>query len=122
MRTAGDRRLLWFPRVLGILVAAFLSLFALDAFEHGEGIGQNLVAFAIHLIPSFVLVAVVLLAWRRPWVGACLFGAAALGYALMVGRTHLNWIAFISGPLLLTAVLYFLSWDRKHRRQARTAD
>jgi len=103
-------------------VAAFLSLFALDAIEHGKGIGQVLLALAIHLIPSLVLVAVVLLAWRRPWVGACLFGAAALGYALMVGRTHLDWIAVISGPLLLTAVLYFLSWDRGHRRQAREAD
>ncbi|MFN0009336.1 MAG: hypothetical protein ACKVXR_15640 [Planctomycetota bacterium] len=103
-------------------MAAFLGLFALDVFEHEEGLGQILVALAIHLIPSFVLVAAVLLAWRRPWVGACLFGAAALGYALMVGRTHLDWIALVSGPLLLTAVLYFLSWDRNPRRQARGAE
>jgi uncharacterized membrane protein len=69
-----------------------------------------------------VLVVVLVLAWRRPWVGALMFGAAALGYALSTGRGHLDWIAVISGPLLLTAVLYLLSWILNRRRPAQAAE
>jgi uncharacterized membrane protein len=51
-----------------------------------------------------------------------MFGGAALGYALSTGRGHLDWIAVISGPLLLTAVLYLLSWILDRRRPARAAE
>ena len=43
---------IWGPRVLGIAVAAFLALFALDAFEEGRPVIQSLAAFAIHLLPA----------------------------------------------------------------------
>ena len=40
------RLIVWLPRVLGIVVAVFLGVFALDAF--GEGIGS----VAAHAIPD----------------------------------------------------------------------
>src|SRR6185369_16626144 len=110
VRTIDDRLFRWAPRILALLVAAFLGLFALDAFQDGNTLGQAAAALGIHLLPSFVLVAVVVLAWRRPMVGAWLFAAAALGYAFATGRGHPDWIAVVSGPLLLTAVLYLVSW------------
>lgn len=121
MRLATDRFALWAPRVLALCVIAFLSLFALDAFEDRGSWVQVLTGFAIHLVPSMVLVLVLVLAWRRPWIGALMFAVAAFGYALSAGRAHLDWIAFISGPLLLTAALFLLSWIVARRERLRAA-
>lgn len=57
--------LYWSPRVLAILAILFVSLFALDAFHPGKPLTQQLADFLIHLIPSFVLLTVLLLAWKR---------------------------------------------------------
>jgi hypothetical protein len=99
--------LIWSPRVLGILFAGFLALFALDAFN-GRSFLQALPAFAVHLIPSLIVLVVVAVAWRFPWVGALACGALAVYYA--VGVRRLDWIAVISGPLALVALLFLLSW------------
>lgn len=97
----------WAPRVMGMAMALFLSLFALDAFS-GRAPGEAILAFAIHLAPAAVLAVVVAAAWRMPIIGAVAFAALAIGYAAMVaGRP--DWILVISGPLALTAVMYGVS-------------
>ena len=109
MAAISARVFLWAPRVLGLLVAGFLSLFALDAFAEGGSLRETLAAFVIHLLPAWVLVATVVLAWRRPWIGGVVFTALAVLYAV----TTLNrpdWILVIAGPLLLVGGLYFWSW------------
>lgn len=100
--------LLWAPRIAGILVAAFLGLFALDAFD-GRSFVAALPAFAIHLIPSFLLLAVVAIAWRFEWIGAVAFLGLAVLYAVMV-HGRVDWIAIISGPLVIVGVLFLVSW------------
>jgi hypothetical protein len=100
--------LLWAPRIAGILVAAFLGLFALDAFE-GRSFVAALPAFAIHLIPSFLVLAAVAIAWRFEWVGAVAFLGLAVLYAVMV-RGRVDWVAVISGPLLLVGILFLAAW------------
>lgn len=100
--------LLWGPRITGILLAAFLGLFALDAFD-GRPLVETLPAFAIHLIPSFLVLAVVAIAWKFEWVGAVAFIGLAVAYTVMV-RWRIDWIAAISGPLTIVGVLFLLSW------------
>lgn len=97
----------WAPRLVGIATVLFLSLFALDSFN-GRSFAQGLADFAVHLVPSVALAAVVLVAWRFPWVGAAVFGLLAAAYATNVTR-HPDWVLLISGPLALTAVLYAAS-------------
>jgi hypothetical protein len=104
--------LLWAARVSGILVAAFLGLFALDAFD-GRSFVAALPAFAIHLVPSFLVLAVVAVAWKFEWVGAIAFLGLAVAYAVMV-RGRADWVAIISGPLALVGVLFLAAW-RHHR-------
>jgi hypothetical protein len=102
----------WSPRLLALLVAAFLGIFSLDAFS---GRGASLAAFGaflIHLAPAAIVVVVVALAWRRPWAGAVLFGGLAVFYALVARRT--DWIVAISGPLLIVAASYV--WSGWHGR------
>ncbi len=99
--------LIWAPRIAGVAVTLFVAMFALDAFDGGP-LSETLPAFLIHLIPAAIVGVVVAAAWRHPWVGAAGFGALAVAYAAAVpGRP--DWILAISGPLLVTAVLFALS-------------
>jgi hypothetical protein len=101
--------LLWCPRVLGFAVTAFMGLFALDALESG---GPRAWAdAAIHLVPAAVVLTVVVLSWRRPWIGGVTFVLLGVAYALAVS-VRLDWIAAISGPLMVLGALYLLAWRR----------
>lgn len=102
---------LWAPRVLGLALAGFLGLFALDAFAPGKSLGSALVEFVIHLLPAVAVCAVVALAWQRAWIGAIAFAGLAVAYAVMV-PSRPDWILIISGPLLVAAILFFWSWRR----------
>jgi hypothetical protein len=114
---AASQFLLWGPRAIGIAVSLYLALFALDAFEPGQPFLRNLAGFAIHLIPSLLLLAVVALSWRREWIGGIVFLSLGVWYAVgVIGRGHLDWALAISGPLLVTGALYLWSWRHHHGR------
>jgi len=113
--SAGTKRVLfWAPRVLSILFAVFLSLFALDVFDvFGEGydLWDTIVALLIHLVPTYIVVIALVIAWRWGWVGTILFTALALFY-LVWSWGQLHWSAYlaISGPLVLVGVLFLVNW------------
>jgi len=108
MTTTLERLVWWGPRISGMLIAGFLSLFALDAFN-GRSFLEALPAFAIHLIPSLLVLGVVAIAWRFEWIGAIGFVTLAVLYAVRV-HGRIDWIAVISGPLILVGVLFLVSW------------
>jgi len=101
--------LVWTPRVLLILFACFLSIFALDVFDEGRPLGEMLLAFVIHLTPTWLVLLLLIFAWRWPWIGVagCLLLAAVYAF---LAREHLSWILLISGPLLVIAGLFYWSW------------
>jgi len=106
--------LYWAPRVLCILFGVFLSLFSLDVFEAGRGAGETFLALMIHLIPVFLIALVLVVSWRREWVGALLFAALAVFYVVMTGgREHLGAYASISGSLVVISALFFVNWMRR---------
>ena len=108
------RWILWLPRTLAILVCLFLSLFALDALGSAAPFRDVLAEFSLHIAPMLVLLAVVAVAWRWEWVGACVFTALAVAYTY-VARDHVSWVLSISVPLLVVGVLYGWSW-RYHKQ------
>lgn len=120
-RRPGQQLLYWAPRGLCIVMALFLSMFALDVFGAGHGFWSTTLALLLHLLPTFAILLVLAISWRREWIGAVLFVALALLYAAWswhkpFGRSA---IPLISGPLLLVGVLFLLNWLR--RRQLRGA-
>ena len=112
--------LLWSPRVLGILVCLFLSMFALDAFEDGKTFLQGLGNFLIRVSPMLLLLGIVALSWRWKWIGGVVFTVLSLAYAYYAGilRHHPDWILPIAGPLFLVGVLFLLSWMRRDKAQS----
>ena len=117
MSEMSDRLLLWGPRILGVLVSVFLGLFALDAFSASTSILEALPDFFIHLIPAMAVMGLVIVSWRREWIGGLAFIGLAIMYTFSVGRRHVDWVLLISGPLLTVGALFLWSWH--HRRTVR---
>ena len=111
MNTSTKRVLFWTPRVLCILFAMFLSVFALDVFSEGYDLWQTIGALLLHLVPTLIVVIALVIAWRREWVGAILFIALAVFYVVWSwGRFPLVAYLSISGPLVLIGVLFLFNW------------
>jgi glucose-6-phosphate-specific signal transduction histidine kinase len=119
MNLSLKRLLFWTPRILCLLFAAFISIFALDVFGEGYGFWKTIPALMIHLIPTWIVLAVLALAWRWEWVGGTLFVALGILYLIASwGRFHWSAYLCISGPLFLIGILFFLNW--LNRRKLRT--
>lgn len=110
--TRGTKRtLLWTPRVLGILFAAFVSIFALDVFVEGISIWEAILGLLIHLIPVYVILIGVILSWRREWIGAVAFIGFATWYMIMSwSRFGPSVILIMAGVPLVIGLFYLYDW------------
>ncbi|MGA2769783.1 MAG: hypothetical protein ABSG26_03105 [Bryobacteraceae bacterium] len=121
MTQLSRRALFWTPRALSIVFIAFLSLFALDVFDEHLGLWRTVLALTMHLIPSFVLIAALVLAWRWEWIGAALYAAAGLlyvGWVVSMSRPvpaaiRLIWVLTIAGPAFVIAGLFLANWLKR---------
>lgn len=119
MNTSIMRTLFWTPRMICILFAVFLSLFSLDVFSEGYGLGETILALLLHLVPVYIVVIALIIAWRWEWVGAILFIFLALFYLVFSwGRFHWSAYLVISGPLAFVGVLFLINW--LYREELRT--
>ena len=102
----------WAPRVTGILSILFISMFALDAFSEGISVSEALLGFAIHLLPSAILLVFLAIAWRAPRAGGILFMLVSLIPFWRLSNEL--WVNFIlAGPFFVTGLLFFFSgWYR----------
>lgn len=107
----------WTPRILTILFAIFISLFALDVFVEGYGLWKTIGALLIHLIPSFLIIAILIFAWKWEWIGGLLFIGLGVIYILFAwGKMHYSAFFGISGPLFLVGILFMLNWILKSKK------
>lgn len=120
MNRATKRTLFWAPRILCILTAAFLSIFAFDVFEESRGFWGTALALIMHLIPVFLVVLALVIAWRWEWVGAVLFCGLGLFYIIWQwGRWPWFNYAAISGPLFVVGILFLINWRFRSEPRAR---
>ena len=107
--STSHRVLYWTPRIVCILLIAFVSMFALDVFAEGRGFWETLVALFMHLIPSLVMAAALAVAWRYEWFGAGMFTLCGVFFLLIVRG---NW--WVKGifvlPCIVVALLFFFNW------------
>lgn len=123
MRKPLQRLLFWTPRILCLLFAAFLSVFALDVFEEGYGFWKTVLALLVHLIPTWIILLVLAFSWRREWVGAILFTALGVLYPVLFwGRFVWYVYLFMSGPLFAVGGLFLVNWFFRRELPARRDD
>ncbi len=118
--------LYWSPRVLCILSILFVSVFALDAFKPGLPVLQQIEDFATHLVPSFILVVLLVVAWNWELVGGIIFLLLGLVlspfvFTLNYNNNHsvltsLGIILLITFPFILVGILFII-----HHKKSQTA-
>lgn len=105
-----NRILYWTPRIASLLFVAFISLFALDVFGAYQG-WELATALFMHLLPSFVLLVAILVAWRYDLFGGFAFLALTAWYAWTVGpERNWSWYLSIAAPAAVVGSLYLLHW------------
>ncbi len=116
----------WLPRIICILAILFISMFSLDAFAPGLTIWQQLGGFLIHNIPSFVLLAFLILAWKREFTGGMIFIVLGFIFSILVYfinhyRNHFSIgrsliiVAIIGLPFVVVGILFIISHNRKKK-------
>lgn len=109
----------WIPRVLCMLAILFISMFALDAFAPGLSLWEQIRDFLIHLIPTYILAAVLAIAWKWEKIGGIILMSIGLGLSPFIflinwNRTGSFWIAtgivlMINLPFVVVGALFLLS-------------
>ncbi len=117
----------WAPRIICILAILFISLFAADAFTPERTMWQQLSGFVIHLIPSFVLLALLILAWKKELIGGIIFTLIGSILSPIIfqhnyNMNHSTWISLgiilsISIPFVLVGILFIVSYFLKRESQ-----
>jgi len=111
MNTITKRTLFWTPRILCIVFALFLVIFALDVFDESHGFWGTAMALSMHLIPNLLLVVVLIVSWRREWIGAVLFSVLGALYIVWAwGRFDWSAYVLIAGPLFVLGFLFWINW------------
>lgn len=111
-----DKLIYFAPRIMGILAIAFISIFALDAFEPGKPLADSLLDFSIHLIPSALLAIAIAIAWRFERFGGVMFIAVGLVPFVPWRGLELQYV-LVGGPFLTTGALFLLSYWWRTRRK-----
>ncbi|MFZ4465318.1 MAG: DUF7670 domain-containing protein [Bacteroidales bacterium] len=115
----------WLPRIICILAILFISVFAIDSFAPGLTIWQQIGAFLMHMIPSFILLALLVFAWKWELVGGIIFSIIGLALSPLVyihnyDMNHsvgmsLGIIAMITFPFVVVGVLFIVSYSKKKK-------
>ena len=115
----------WLPRILCLLAIAFISLFAMDAFDNGASFGEQLLGFIIHLIPSFILLLFLLVAWKWEKIGGIIFLIIGIIFTPLIYKENfevnqsvgisVGIIATITLPFIIVGILFLLSYYKKKR-------
>ena len=116
----------WTARILCILAILFISLFALDSVSSERTFWQNTAALLMSLIPSFVLLAVLIIAWKWEKTGGIIL--TIIGLALSIFVFVLNFkrnnfpvaislrnALMLAIPFVLAGILFILSHYRKKK-------
>jgi hypothetical protein len=120
MNTPTKRFLFWTPRILCLLFAAFISMFALDVFGEHLGFLKTIVALLMHLIPTGIVLVILAATWRWEWIGGLLFPALGILYLVRFwGRFHWSVYLMLSGSLFVLGAFFLLGWKYRTELRAR---
>ncbi len=115
----------WLPRIICILAILFVSLFALDAFDPQHTIWEQIIAFIMHLIPSFILIVLLFVAWKWELIGGIIFSLIGIVFTPIIFHLNYNindsvWLSIgiimsITFPFFLVGILFILSYFKKKK-------
>ena len=100
----GNRYLTRVLRILLILMILFWALFSLDVFEEEQGFWNILVAFLMHNVPVFVMIFILIIAWKWEHIGGMLLMLCILGFTtFLIARGP-----FMYGTLIMVGIPFLI--------------
>lgn len=115
----------WLPRILCICAILFISMFSFDVFSTEHPIWYQIGDLMMHLIPSFVLLGLLILAWKKEYLGGIIFMVIGLGLSPFVfnmnyAMNHSVWMSLgvilsITIPFIVIGVLFIISHFKKKK-------
>ena len=110
MTDTAQNFLTWFPRILALIFAGFISIFALDALDAHHTLLQQLGHVLIHLIPTAAVLAALWLAWYRRIIGGLVFMMLGMAFTIHFGTwRETGLFLMFSMPLFVTGVAFIFS-------------
>jgi hypothetical protein len=116
----------WLPRILCVLAILLISMFALDSFSPERTFWQNLGALLVHLIPSFVLIALLIIACKWELIGGIVFATIGLAMSPFIynHNFHMNHsvgkslgvILIITVPFIIVGIFFIVSHFMKKKQ------
>jgi cytochrome b561 len=111
--------------VVTLIAILFISRCALDAFNPEKTLWQQIVAFLMHLIPSFVSIIFLIIAWKWEFIGGIIFILLGLGCSPIIFTHNYNmnqsvWrsliiILVITTPFIIAGILFIVSHRIKNK-------
>lgn len=119
--------LYWLPRILVIIAIFVIGLFALDSFSPENTFWHNVGSFLMNLIPSYILILILIIAWKWERAGGIILTIIGLVCSVLVfdmnfRRNHsvlasLVVVLIICIPSLAAGILFLISsWKTEVRR------
>ena len=115
----------WIARIIVILAILFVSMFASDSFMPGRTFLQNIAALFMHLIPSFILLGILIVAWKWEKVGGTILTIVGLVLCVLIfilnfQRNHSVWMSLsivlmICVPFVAAGILFIISDKQKKK-------
>jgi len=102
--------ILWAPRILALLIAAFAVLMALDNFTSVATADKQVIGFFISIVPAIALIAGMIIALRRKLAGgiAIILMGIIMSVLLKISMKSLPFL-ILSTPVIVTGILFILS-------------
>lgn len=101
--------LYWLPRILTILAILFMTMFSFDAFDGNESFATKMLGFLIHNIPVFILIAILIIAWKREIAGGALFILASISGTIFFHSFSGNpGSLIVMAPFLIAGLLFIV--------------
>ena len=118
----------WAPRIICMIAILLIIMFAFDAFEERFPIWQQLTSFFIHLIPTYFLITLLIITWKREFIGGIIFllvGIVSSPFIFLINHnrnhfsigTSLSIVAMINFPFIIVGILFVISHYMKKKRQ-----
>lgn len=99
----------WIPRALAVVSILFMGMFSLDVFGGNESFGMKMLGFLMHNIPVFIVIAILVVAWKWEVAGGILFLLAFLaGTIFFHSFTGNPGSIVVIGPFLIIGILFIL--------------
>ncbi len=104
------------PRLLAILFSIVLILLAADIFSDPIMTWSNkILSFSVKLITPAIIIASLVVAWKREMIGGLIFIVLGIAYFLLGWNDLAFWKLLLSGSILLFIGILFLIDHRRNK-------